>query len=261
LTARLFERLHTVDDCRPLVRDAWGMMEELYPICRSITGEGARSTLRAIGDRIPLEITNVPSGTPVFDWEVPREWNMREAWIEDPSGRRVVDVRNHSLHIVSYSTPVRGTFSLAELRPHLHTLPDHPDWIPYRTSYYRDAWGFCLTHRTLESMTEGDYSVCIDTSLTAGHLTYAECVVRGRSSEEVLVFTHICHPSLCNDNLTGIALATLLAAELQESRPRFTYSFSRRGPSDRLHGSLAMNRKYGASVTVSSSAYSATAAR
>jgi aminopeptidase-like protein len=225
VSAPLFGKLQSLDDCRPFVREAWRMMEELYPICRSITGEGARSTLRAIAERIPLATTEIPSGTPVYDWEVPREWTLREAWIEDPAGRRVVDVRDHSLHIVSYSTPVDGTFTLEELRPHLHTLPEHPDWIPYRTSYYRDAWGFCLPHRTLESLPAGRYRVRIDTSLEPGHMTYGECVIPGALDDEVLIFTHICHPSLCNDNLTGIALSTLLAQHLQDARPRFTYRF------------------------------------
>jgi aminopeptidase-like protein len=200
-------------------------MEDLFPICRSITGDGVRKTLAAIGERIPLEYTEVASGTPVFDWDVPREWNIREAWIEDPSGRRIVDMREHSLHVVSYSTPIDGTFSLSELRPHLHSLPDHPDWIPYRTSYYREAWGFCLPHRLLESLPEGRYRVRIDSTLADGHLTYAECVIPGATEEEFLVFTHVCHPALCNDNLTGIALATLLAAQLRLSQPRLTYRF------------------------------------
>jgi aminopeptidase-like protein len=200
-------------------------MEELYPICRSITGDGLRETLGLISARAPLLLSEVPSGTPVFDWEVPREWNVREAWIEDPAGHRVVDLRNHSLHVMSYSIPVNRTLSLAELRPHLHSLPDHPDWIPYRTSYYREDWGFCLTHRSLESLAEGQYKVHIDSSLTQGSLTYGECVIQGESDDEFLVFTHVCHPSLCNDNLTGMALAAALAAELRASRPRLTFRF------------------------------------
>ncbi|HWA15922.1 MAG TPA: DUF2172 domain-containing protein, partial [Gemmatimonadales bacterium] len=119
---------------------------ELYPICRSITGDGFRETMRRLARRIPLQLHEVPSGTPVFDWTVPREWNVREAWIKDPSGRRIVDLANHTLHLVSYSTPVRQRMSLAELKPHLHSLPAQPELIPYRTSYYRDDWGFCLPH-------------------------------------------------------------------------------------------------------------------
>ena len=217
--------LQTMEGCRAVARRIWPFMEELYPICRSITGDGVRQTLALISARAPLVLSEVPSGTPVFDWEVPREWNIREAWIEDPAGHRVVDLRNHTLHLMSYSVPVNRTLSLAELRPHLHSLPDHPDWIPYRTSYYREDWGFCLTHRALESLVEGLYKVRIDSSLTQGSLTYGECVIQGESDDEFLIFTHICHPSLCNDNLTGMALAAALAVELRASHPRLTFRF------------------------------------
>jgi aminopeptidase-like protein len=225
MSSALLDNLRSTETCRTLVREVWPLMEQLYPICRSITGDGVRQTLAAVGKRIPLEITEVPSGTPVFDWEVPREWNIRSAWIEDPTGKRVVDFRDHSLHIVNYSTPIDAEMSLAELRPHLHSLPDHPEWIPYRTSYYKENWGFCLRHRTLEGLAEGRYRVHIDSTLSDGHLTYAECVIPGESEREFLVFTHVCHPSLCNDNLTGIALATTLAAQLAGSRPRHTFRF------------------------------------
>src|SRR5690606_2181180 len=198
---------------------------ELYPICRSITGEGVRRTLARIAADIPLEITEVPSGTAVFDWEVPREWNVREAWIEDETGRRMVDLRDHTLHVVSYSTPVDAVMTLDELEPHLHSIPERPDWIPYRTSYYAENWGFCLAHRVRERLRPGRYTVRIDSTLAPGSLTYGECAIPGESAEEVLIFTHVCHPSLCNDNLTGIALASLLARELLRSRPRFTYRF------------------------------------
>jgi len=217
--------LSSLAACTQRMDAAWALMAELYPICRSITGDGVRSTLARIAADVPLQVTEVPSGTPVFDWEVPREWNVREAWVADESGRRVVDLRDHTLHLMSYSTPVDAVMTLEELRPHLHSIPDHPDWIPYRTSYYRDNWGFCLTHRTLQGLQPGRYTVRIDSTLAPGSLTYGECVVPGRTSDEVLIFTHVCHPSLCNDNLTGIALATALAAELSRSAPRFTYRF------------------------------------
>jgi len=204
---------------------AWRLMTDLYPICRSITGDGVRQTLARIADEVPLEVTEIPSGTPVFDWEVPREWNVREAWIEDPSGRRVVDLADHTLHLMSYSTHVDATMTLEELGPHLHSIPEHPDWIPYRTSYYREDWGFCMTDRARQALEPGCYRVRIDSTLTPGSLTYAECVVPGEVDDEVLVFTHVCHPSLCNDNLTGIALAAALAAELGRGKPRFTYRF------------------------------------
>ncbi|HZF26881.1 MAG TPA: DUF4910 domain-containing protein [Steroidobacteraceae bacterium] len=225
MSAQPLGGLDSLDKCRTLVGDAWAMMEELYPICRSITGEGVRRTLAAVGKRIPLEITEVPSGEKVFDWEVPREWNVREAWIKDEKGRRVVDLRDHSLHLVSYSTPVRDTLSLAELRPHLHTLPEHPEWIPYRTSYYKESWGFCMKQSALDALQDGRYEVCIDSTLAPGHLTYGECVIPGASDQEFLFFTHVCHPSLCNDNLTGIALATVLARELQRTKPQLTCRF------------------------------------
>lgn len=211
--------------CADRMDAAWSLMRELYPICRSITGDGVRKTLARVAAEVPLEIVEVPSGTPVFDWEVPREWNVREAWIADESGQRVVDMRDHTLHLMSYSAPVDAVVPLEELRPHLHSIPEHPDWIPYRTSYYREDWGFCLTHRSLESLRPGRYRVRIDSDFKSGSLTYGECIVPGTSSDEVLVFTHVCHPSLCNDNLTGIALAALLAKELRGSEPRYTYRF------------------------------------
>ncbi len=211
--------------CKEHVDAAWTLMTELYPVCRSITGNGVRDTLTRIAADIPLQITEVPSGTAVFDWEVPREWNVRDAWIADEKGRRIVDLRDHTLHLMSYSVPVDVVMTLEELRPHLHSIPERPDWIPYRTSYYREDWGFCLTDRVLQGLQPGRYRVRIDSTLTSGTLTYGECVVPGTSADEVLVFTHVCHPSLCNDNLTGIALASILAAEIRRSTPRFTHRF------------------------------------
>ena len=197
----------------------------LYPICRSITGDGVRQTLAAIQERIPLEIHEVPSGTPVFDWTVPREWNIRDAWVKDPSGRKVVDFREHNLHVLNYSVPVHEKLPLEELRKRLFTLPDKPDLIPYRTSYYKEAWGFCLRHRTLEGLPEGEYEVCIDATLEDGSLTYGECFLPGESEREILLSTHVCHPSLCNDNLSGIAVMTWLAAELGKRPRRYSYRF------------------------------------
>ena len=193
-------------------------MTELFPLCRSITGEGVRETLRAIATRVPLELREVASGTQVLDWTVPDEWNIRDAYIAR-DGERVVDFASSNLHVVSYSEPVRQELSLEELRSHLHTLPEHPDWIPYRTSYYDRDWGFCLTQRELESMTDGAYDVVVDSTLEPGSLTYGECVLAGEVSDEVLLSTHVCHPSLANDNLSGIAVLTELGAALA-SRPR-----------------------------------------
>jgi len=212
-------------DAGALARQALALARDIYPICRSITGNGVRETLRRIAEVVPLEITEVPSGTAVFDWEVPKEWNIRDAYVADASGHRWIDFRRHSLHVMSYSTPVRETMTLAQLRPHLHTLPDRPDWIPYRTSYYREAWGFCLAHRDLMRMPEAEYEVVIDSELAPGSLTYAECRVPGASKSEILIYTHVCHPSLANDNAIGLACAAVLAAALRERRSGLSYRF------------------------------------
>jgi aminopeptidase-like protein len=195
-------------------------MRDLYPICRSITGDGVRRTLARLSDDVPLRVHEVPSGTAVLDWTVPREWNIRDAWIADPTGKRVVDFKASNLHVVNYSTPIRARLSLEELRPHLHSLPNQPDLIPYRTSYYEDAWGFCLTHRQLEALAPGDYEVCIDSTLAPGSLTYGEFVLPGETQDEILISTHVCHPSLCDDNLSGLAISVFLAHALAEQVKR-----------------------------------------
>jgi aminopeptidase-like protein len=197
----------------------------IYPICRSITGNGVRETLRMVGQRIPIEMHEVPSGTRAFDWEVPLEWNIEDAYIMDSDGRRVVDFREHNLHIVSYSEPISASMPRAELLPRLHALPEHPDWIPYRTSYYRRSWGFCLRQRDLEHLRAGSYRVEIKSHLERGSLTYAEAVIPGRTREEVLFFAHVCHPSLANDNTSGIAIATALAQWVAAEARRYTYRF------------------------------------
>lgn len=192
----------------------YALLEELYPICRSITGDGVRKTLDILSHHVPLTVREVPSGTSVLDWTVPKEWNIRDAWIADASGTRVVDFRKSNLHVVNYSVPVRTRLPLEKLRRHLHTLPDWPDLIPYRTSYYDETWGFCLTQRQLEALPDGEYDVCIDSTLEAGSLTYGEFVLPGETDEEILISTHVCHPSLCDDNLTGIAVSISLARAL-----------------------------------------------
>ncbi len=201
------------------------LVARLYPICRSITGDGVRRTLQILGELIPITVHEVPTGTRVFDWTVPKEWNIRDAYIRRATGERVIDFRDCNLHVVGYSTPVRETVPLAELRRHLFSLPDHPEWIPYRTSYYNENWGFCMAHRDLERLPDDVYEVCIDSELKDGHLTFAECVLEGESREEVLLSCHICHPSLANDNLSGIALAAFLADSLRPLRLRYTYRF------------------------------------
>ena len=201
------------------------LMEELYPICRSITGEGVRETLKIIQTRIPLEVREVPSGTKVFDWTVPLEWNVSDAYVMNRAGKRVIDFQSHNLHLMSYSVPVRKTMSLEELRPHLFSLPAHPEWIPYRTSYYKENWGFCIRHADLQRLSDEEYDVVIDSTLQAGSLTYGELYLPGKVSDEVLVSCHVCHPSLCNDNLSGIAVAVKLAETMAARSRRYSFRF------------------------------------
>lgn len=204
-------------------RQMYEMMRDLYPICRSITGNGLRQTLRRVAAEIPLSIHEVPSGTAVFDWTVPREWNIRDAYIKNARGERIVDFARSNLHVVNYSVPVRKKISREELLPHLHSLPDRPDWIPYRTSYYNENWGFCVTQRQMQQLTDPEYDICIDASLENGSLSYGEFTLPGESDETVLLTCHCCHPSLCNDNLSGIAVATWLAKFLGSQPRRHSY--------------------------------------
>jgi aminopeptidase-like protein len=206
-----------------LGEEAYELMERLFPLCRSLTGEGVRRTFDILEEKIPITRTEVPSGTRVFDWVVPDEWNIREAHITAPDGTRIVDLRDSTLHVVSYSEPVRATLSLDALRERLHTLPEQPDVVPYRTSYYDRTWGFCLSHRQLLELQPGEYEVVIDSTLAPGHLTYAELLIEGDEDREVLISTYVCHPSLANDNLSGIAVATLLGESLLGRRLRHSY--------------------------------------
>ncbi len=195
----------------------------LFPICRSITGDGTRETLAILASHIPLAKHEVPSGTPVLDWIVPREWNIRGAYIARLDGTRIVDFANNNLHIVQYSTPQDRIVSRAELASHLHILPDHPDWIPYRTAYYSENWGFCLTQSQFDGLSDDSYRVFIDASLAAGHLSYGECFIPGANEQEVLLSCHVCHPSLANDNLSGMVVAAALAQYLSQIKRRFSY--------------------------------------
>jgi aminopeptidase-like protein len=206
------------------------LVARLYPLCRSATGDGVRETLAILSEMVPLQIHEVPTGTPVLDWAVPEEWNVRDAYVKNSRGERVIDFQRSNLHVVGYSVPVSQKMSLRELKCKLHTLPAHPDWIPYRTNYFRHDWGFCLTEHQLQSLEEDTYEVLIDSTLKAGSLTYGELVLPGLESAEVLLSAHVCHPSLCNDNLSGISVAAFLARYLarraQEGRPtRYTYRF------------------------------------
>lgn len=197
------------------------LVAELYPICRSITGDGVRKTLGRLQEIVPLEIHEIASGTPVFDWQVPREWNVRGATLRGPGGKTIVDFADHNLHLVNYSIPIHKKLSLEELRPHLHSLPEMPDVIPYRTSYYKDSWGFCLPHSQLKSLPEGEYEAIVDTTLEEGHLTWGELFLPGREEEEILISCHVCHPSLANDNLSSLAMATCLGELLATTERRY----------------------------------------
>lgn len=216
-----FHTLESQDVGRAMI----DFIAELYPICRSITGEGVRETLRRIKKHIPLEMHEVSSGTTVFDWTVPLEWNVSDAYIKNAAGVRVVDFKANNLHLMSYSSPVKKKMTLEELTPHLFSLPDHPEWIPYRTSYYQENWGFCLSHKNRELLEPGEYEVVIASTLLAGSLTYGESYLPGDIAEEVLVSCHVCHPSLCNDNLSGIAVAVLLAQAMAARQRRYSYRF------------------------------------
>jgi aminopeptidase-like protein len=215
-----------LESVKSVQQHPYDFVRRLYPICRSITGAGLRETLQLIRERLPqLLVREVPTGTRVLDWTIPREWNIRDAYIKNSVGERVVDFKRSNLHVVSYSTPVCARMTLAELRSHLHTLPEHPDWIPFRTSYFRESWGFALTHRQYEALEEGEYEVCIDATLEDGSLSYGEWYSAGSDPREVLISCHCCHPSLCNDNLSGIAVAVGLAERLSSRPHRYSYRF------------------------------------
>ncbi|MGH8002934.1 MAG: DUF4910 domain-containing protein [Brasilonema sp.] len=201
------------------------LITELYPICRSITGNGFRETLHLIQKHIELTKHEVPTGTQVFDWTVPREWNIKDAYVKNLKGERIIDFKKSNLHVVNYSVPIRKKIVLEQLKKHLFTLPEHPDWVPYRTSYYKESWGFCLSHNQFLELQDEEYEVCIDSSLENGHLTYGEYYLKGDKPDEVLISCHACHPSLCNDNLSGIALSTFLAKYLSQIKLSYSYRF------------------------------------
>jgi aminopeptidase-like protein len=204
-------------------------LELLFPVTRSITGPGNRETLSTLQEIAPLEVFEYPSGSTVFDWTIPDEWQVREAWIRDSAGRTLVDFRHCNLHLVSYSDAVNGRFGIDELRPHLHSHENLPDAVPYRTTYYRRDWGFCVTRAQMEALeaADGPLEVLIDSEFDPdGSLTVGELLIPGESSEEILVSTYICHPSLANDNLSGTVMTAFLARELlAQGRPRRSYRF------------------------------------
>jgi len=201
------------------------LMREIFPICRSITGNGVRQTLKKIQSILPIEIHEVPSNTKVFDWTIPKEWNIHDAFVKDPKGEKIIDFNNSNLHVVSYSIPIHKKMSLQELKSHIHTLPKIPDVIPYLTSYYNEDWGFCMTHNDFIKLEEGEYEIMIDSTLENGSLTYGEFLKIGEVEDEFLISCYVCHPSMCNDNLSGPVLATILGKYLKEIKTKFSYRF------------------------------------
>lgn len=200
---------------------AYALAVELFPICRSITGRGVRQTLRTIQRELPeLTLHEVPSGTKCFDWTVPDEWTINEAYIECPDGKRIVDFANNNLHVVNYSRPVDAEISLENLRSHLHSIPDMPHAIPYVTSYYADRWGFCLPHSMIKTLKSGTYRVKIDATVAPGSLTYGEIILPGSSEKEVFLSTYVCHPSMANNELSGPVVTTELLRWLRSIRDR-----------------------------------------
>ena len=198
----------------------------IYPICRSITGNGVRETLRHVKKIVDIDIHEVPSGTTAFDWKVPREWNVRDAYIKDPTGRKVVDFKVHNLHLLNYSIPVSTKLPLSELKKHIYTMPDQPTLIPYRTSYYKDNWGFCMAHNELQKLADGMYEVFVDSDHNDnGSLSYGEYFHQGETDDEFLFSSHVCHPSLANDNCSGIGVNAFLASALSKVRTRYSYRF------------------------------------
>jgi len=203
----------------------FNLIERLYPICRSITGDGVRETLSIVSEIIPLTVHEVASGTKVFDWQIPPEWNIRDAWVKNSNGDKIVDFKVSNLHVLNYSIPVDKKVTLSELKKHLFTLPDYPDWIPYRTSYYNRTWGFCMAHNQYKNLGEDTYHVMVDSTIEPGSLTYGEFFIPGKTDDEVLISTHVCHPSLCNDNLSGITIAAFAARQLMKKDSHYSYRF------------------------------------
>lgn len=217
-----FENLKNYDE---VGIQMYSLMEELYPICRSITGDGVRKSLQIIKKHIDLEMNEIPTGTQVYDWNIPKEWNIKDAYVINPSGEKIIDFNESNLHILNYSMPIKKKISLTELKQHIHTLPNMPNVIPYLTSYYKEDWGFCMKHEDFLKLADGEYEVMIDSSLENGYLTYGEYFIVGKTKEEVVISCYVCHPSLCNDNLSGVVLTTFLAKYLTNMKPFYSYRF------------------------------------
>jgi len=205
--------------------EMYNLMEKLYPICRSITGDGVRKTLDILSQTIPLKKFEVPTGTKVFDWVIPNEWNINDAYVLDPNGKKIINFKESNLHVLNYSIPIHKKIQLNELKKHLYTIPEQPDLIPYRTTYYDKNWGFCLKHNDFINLQKGEYEVVIDSTLKKGNLTYGECYIPGKIDDEILISCYVCHPSMCNDNLSGVVLATRLAKYFSNIDTQYSLRF------------------------------------
>jgi aminopeptidase-like protein len=208
-------------------KEMYDLAVRLFPICRSITGDGFRQSLGIIREHVPeMQVFEVPSGTEVFDWTVPKEWNIRGGWIRRKDGETVIDFRDSNLHVLGYSVPIHQMVSREELLEHVYTQSEQPDWIPYVTSYYKERWGFCMSERQKQQLTDPEYEVCIDSTLADGSLTYGELIVPGETDEEVFFSTYLCHPSMANNELSGPCLMTALIRYVQSlPKRRYTYRF------------------------------------
>ncbi len=219
------ERKKIEEKSEMIGNEMFQLMEELYPICRSITGDGVRQTLEILKKEIPIQIHEIPTGEKVFDWTIPKEWNIKDAYIIDPSGKKIVDFKESNLHILNYSIPINQKISLSELKKHIHTIPEKPNVIPYVTSYYSENWGFCMTHNNFLNLKEGEYEIVIDSKLEKGNLTYGEFFIPGKSEFEILLSCYVCHPSMCNDNLSGVVLLTEIAKYIKNIKNNYSIRF------------------------------------
>lgn len=200
------------------------LAKKLFPINRSLTGNGVRKTLKMIQEEIPeLVIKEVPTGTRCFDWTIPKEWNVKEAYIINPKGQKICDFKENNLHLVGYSIPVNLTLTLEELKTYLFTLQEMPNAIPYVTSYYKERWGFCIAYEEYAKLLDGEYQVCIDSTLEDGFLTYGEMILKGKSDKEILLSTYICHPSMANNEISGPVVQTFIAKMLKKLNREYTY--------------------------------------
>lgn len=204
----------------------YSLVKKLFPICRSITGNGTRETLKELQKIVPeMKLYEVPTGTKVLDWTIPKEWNINDAWIKNSKGEKIIDFKKSNLHVMGYSTPVHKKVNLKELLEVVYTLPEQPDLIPYITSYYRECYCFCMSENQKKSLVEDEYEIFIDSELKDGSLTYADIVIPGETKDEILFSTYVCHPSMANNELSGPAVAIYLAKWLKERKNRYTYRF------------------------------------